>query len=198
MIRRSFPRFGKIPYICGVMKIERNKTSTAERVAIFALVAGIIDEWKTAYIIARGDDPENLPKTWETSASQWKNSDKIQRLYKETETLYKARFVESYNKGKADGIQEGKSYAESDQNGDGIGTDYTKPENQRKLLNKIIQKNPTSTDALDALKVIIAGQKGERDAGKDKQIQRFYTPLRCSSCPIKAAFAKIKGENNNL
>ena len=45
---------------------------------------------------------------------------------------------------------------------------------------------------LDAIKAIQQTQRDDRQAAKDSQIQRFYTPIQCRDCIIKANFSKLR------
>lgn len=64
--------------------------------------------------------------------------------------------------------------------------DYTKPDAQRKLLNHLINTGGDGKEKLDALKTIVSIQKDDREAARDNKVQRFYTPLKCSECPLYA------------
>ena len=73
--------------------------------------------------------------------------------------------------------------------------DYTNPENQTRKLNELINTASDAGEALDALKVIIQGQKADRDAAKEGKTVRAYLPVMCSGCPLyeKAAAKGEKG-----
>jgi len=63
--------------------------------------------------------------------------------------------------------------------------DYYNPENQRKQINRIIEQAADDPKTqLDAIKAIQQTQRDDRQAAKDNQIQRFYSPLRCHKCPL--------------
>ena len=62
--------------------------------------------------------------------------------------------------------------------------DYSNPENQRKKLNQIINQASNSGEALDALKVIISGQKDDRQAAREQKQVKIYLPLICYDCPL--------------
>ena len=73
--------------------------------------------------------------------------------------------------------------------------DYTNPENQTRKLNELINTASDAGEALDALKVIIQGQKADRDAAREQKTVRAYLPVMCSGCPLyeKAAAKGGKG-----
>lgn len=176
------------------MKIQRDKITNAERAAIWGIITGLFQDWKTAYLTARGMEESDAPKSLPQLVSQWKNAPKVVSLFQDLQSIYKARTAEQFNAGKLAGIQEAQNEKKpkKETSTPEAVTDYTSPAEQKKLLNKIIANNPLSDEALDALKLIMQGQRADKDGAKDKQIQRFYTPVRCSGCPIRAAFAKIQ------
>ena len=181
------------------MKIQRDKITNAERAAIWGIITGLFQDWKTAYLTARGMDETEAPKSLPQLVSQWKNAPKVVALFQDLQSIYKARTAEQFNAGKLAGIQEAQNEKKpkKETSAEAV-TDYTSPAEQKKLLNAIISKDPTNAEALDALKVILSMQKGDKDNAKEKQIQRFYTPVRCSGCPIRAAFAKIQEKDTTL
>ena len=176
------------------MKIQRDKITNAERAAIWGIITGLFQDWKTAYLTARGMEESDAPKSLPQLVSQWKNAPKVVSLFQDLQSIYKARTAEQFNAGKLAGIQEANQEKKPKKETSAAETitDYTSPAEQKKLLNQIIANNPLSDEALDALKLIMQGQRADKDGAKDKQIQRFYTPVRCSGCPIRAAFAKIQ------
>lgn len=62
--------------------------------------------------------------------------------------------------------------------------DYTNPENQRKKLNQLVNNAEDSKDALDALKVIIQGQKDDRQAAQERKQTALFLPISCDICPL--------------
>ena len=71
--------------------------------------------------------------------------------------------------------------------------DYYDPANQRKQINRIIEESSDDPKTqLDAIKAIQQTQRDDRQAAKDSQIQRFYSPVQCRECIIKANFAKLR------
>ena len=69
--------------------------------------------------------------------------------------------------------------------------DYYDPQNQRRTINAIIDKAQDDPKTqLDAIKAIQQTQRDDRQAAKDNQIQRYYTPVSCRLCPFKAKAAK--------
>ena len=69
------------------------------------------------------------------------------------------------------------------QNGKTTPIDYENPNAQKNLLNKIIRESQDDPKTqLDALKVIQAGQKDDRQAAKERKQVQFYLPLCCTDC----------------
>jgi hypothetical protein len=160
----------------------------SEKVAICGLVCGVVDNWADCYLIGAGKygdlsvNRNNLRPT----VSRWKNSAKVVKEYEkqmaEFTTRIKGNPLNSGNSEDEKRLSEGDK--EHTKNGKRAQIDYTRPENQRTLLNDLINTADDQKDKLDALKTIIQAQKDDRQAAKDNQIQRFYSPLRCSSCPL--------------
>lgn len=178
------------------MKEEANDREKAA--IIYHLYAGCND-WQRIYIIAHDGEQRKIAqdKYLTQNASRWKRSYKIQALLaeltkqkvmqeadREREIEKKARESERKNinaeQGKPDII------------------DYADPANQRAKLNELVNRASDPGEALDALKVIIAGQRDDKQAAREQQTQRFYTPKQCEGCEIKAAFAKLTRKNVTL
>ena len=75
--------------------------------------------------------------------------------------------------------------------------DYADPANQRRKLNELVNTAKDPGAALDALKVIISGQKDDRQAAREQKQVRAYLPQVCQDCPLytKAAAKLEKGNN---
>lgn len=146
------------------------------------------------YGLAASSDGQPLPAhtVVKTYASTWKNSPKVQaylkRLADRESTIRGAAFQD----GRAKGIEEAMSGG-SDHAASGSAKDFTKPENQKELLNEIINTATDSKDKLDAVKVIISGQRDDRQAAKEQKQVRFYLAQRCYECPLYQSF-----KDNNL
>ena len=62
--------------------------------------------------------------------------------------------------------------------------DYSSPAAQQAKLNELVNTASDPGEALDALKVIIQGQKADREAAKEGRVQRVYLPISCEACPL--------------
>ena len=62
--------------------------------------------------------------------------------------------------------------------------DYSDPANQRRKLNELVNKASDPGEALDALKVIISGQRDDKQAAKERRQVAAYLPICCNDCPL--------------
>ena len=180
------------------MALLNKRLTDRERAAIYLHVFGGVDDWKVLYAIA-DNGPEKTPEQIDRSvASKWKNSGKIQALIQSISSERAAIM--------ADGIDRGKRAAEEERvesvrtNSDekparAKYVDYSSPAAQRAKLNELINTASDPGEALDALKVIIQGQRADREAAKEGRVNRVYLPLTCDSCPLyqKARKRAAKG-----
>lgn len=174
------------------------KATDREKAVIFALAAGGVEDWREAYILSRETptepERERNIKYLRAIVTRWKQRPDIAAAYNNAAAILAARdernraeAVEEERRRREEGGQEeGRTEGgkERTQKGRPAGIDYTRPENQKSLLNTLINTAEDQRDKLDALKTIIQAQKDDRQAAKDNQIQRFYTPLKCLSCPL--------------
>jgi len=168
------------------------KATAREKAVIFALAAGYLDTWKEAYIISRDKaeietDAGNLNNSIVT---RWKQREDITNSYNDALTFLARR--DQATRAQATAQMEGRKEEEGRQvesnrteNEKNARIDYYDPANQRKQINKIIaQSQDDPKTQLDAIKAIQQTQRDDRQAAKDNQIQRFYSPLRCHNCPL--------------
>lgn len=175
------------------------KATDREKIAIFALVAGIIPDKKTAYILSRDhddNDPRELSAIAST-ATRWAQRDDIAKLYEEFTRYFEDRDAQQ----RAIGRDEERAHLMQESNPDdttqkargnvrtkgqenALFVDYSNPVNQSRKLNEIINKAGDAGEALDALKVIISTQRADRDAAKDNKVVRAYLPHNCHACPL--------------
>lgn len=171
--------------------------SNRERVALFALAAGQIINWREAYIIAN-QNPENDVKkqtALNSTVSRWKGREEIQTAYK---TAVAA--VVAMKASQAEETQKQAARIDTDETGPGDSertetkkgrpaggpVDYSDPAQQTRKLNELVNTATDPGEALDALKVIIQSQRADREAAREGRRVQFYTPLRCRDCPLYA------------
>ena len=162
----------------------------AELVALVALRLGVVESWQDAYLISHGKGRADLPgkNSVASTSARWKNSARTAELFKEAESIVNAKLREH---GEREKEREGEREREErrgkvdNKPGKAAQIDYNDPKERRRAYNRIIAESQDDPKTqLDALKVIEGLQKDDRQAAKDAQIQRFYTPLKCQNCPL--------------
>lgn len=179
-----------------------NKSLTAaEAAALFWYVFEGEKDWKRIYMAAADwseEDVQNDPTHFGQYVSKWKATAKVknelQRLKLVKENYIKEIQKQAYEEGRRSAFVEATSASDEEIKMKVKGqVDYTNPDAQKEKLNEIINRAKDSGEALDALKVIIQGQRNDQDAARNNKIQRFYTPLQCRDCPLyNKAKEKIK------
>ena len=160
-----------------------------EKNALFGLASGFLDNWTECYIIAY-DGPAEKVKTQtalNSSVSRWKNSAIVQREFKIiSERIEKAKreerekILRESDKGRENSVHtETAKPAQIDKY-----TDFSKPENQFKKLNELVNTATDSAETLDALKVIMSAQKADREAARDGKVVKCYIPITCKDCKL--------------
>lgn len=163
-----------------------------EKAAILALKIGLIQDAKTAYIVAedkaRKDVPQNALKSM---ISKWINSDKVKTFSDYVERLLADRDADARKRGREEernGTRPEESKPaenERSQHRQAKDVDYYDPANQRKQINRIIQEaSDDPKTQLDAIKAIQQTQRDDRQAARDQRQVQAFLPLRCSVCPL--------------
>ena len=162
-----------------------------EKNAIFAYVYGLLPDLKTAFICAYDGEinqAEGL-KALNSQVSRWSRSDKFMKYADYCKRIIADKDSDARQRGR----EEERSATAVDSPGDSNRTkptkpgkvDYYNPENQRRTINAIIDKAQDDPKTqLDAIKAIQQTQRDDRQAAKDNQIQRFFTPVTCKICPL--------------
>jgi predicted Zn-dependent protease len=175
-----------------------------EKAAIRLHVFGGVDDWRLLFQMAGGETANE--KSLTTLISRWKKSEKVKA---ETETqrreLY-AKEQEARDKIMAEILESEKEEetggSESQAGRSKSRTDYTKPDEQKKLLNDLINNAKDPDAKLDALKIIIAGQRDDRQAAKEGTQVRAFLPLNCRDCILyqreKAKQERKKADNATI
>ena len=165
------------------------KASEREKAILFALAAGqLADGWREAFILSSQKPEKEVTgqKNIATSAERWRRRPEILKAYEKA----LAAVQEMKEEGKTEGGETGPALAgESERPKDKRPSrlDYYDPANQRRTINAIIDKAQDDPKTqLDAIKAIQQTQRDDRQAAKDNQIQRFYMPVACRTCPFKA------------
>ena len=159
-----------------------------EKNAIFAYVYGLLPDLKTAFICAYDGEinqAEGL-KALNSQVSRWSHSDKFTKYADYCKRIIADKDSDARQRGRE---EERNAAAVVDSNRTETKragkVDYYNPENQRRTINAIIDKAQDDPKTqLDAIKAIQQAQRDDRQAAKDNQIQRFYTPVTCKICPL--------------
>ena len=135
------------------------------------------------------EDSNLKPETAKTYASTWKNSPKVRAFLRDLQNRDKDLTLAGYEDGKRKTLEEVKNESGgTNDNGSEAGRDFTNPENQKRLLNELINSATDPHDKLDAVKVIISGQRDDRQAAREQKQVRFYLAQRCTECPLYQSF----------
>lgn len=168
-----------------------------EKAAIYLHLFGGVEDWKLLYLISRPgemiQDPKDITYLSDLT-SKWKNSEKIRDFIDLVKMDQARKIIAIEERAKEEGRKE-KEAEESDRTETETKNriDYYDPANQRKQINRIIAESSDDPKTqLDAIKAIQQTQRDDRQAAKDSQIQRFYSPVQCRDCIIKANFAKLR------
>ena len=177
--------------------MKRQPITHRERVALFALAAGYIENWTDCYIVASQENEDTTRRRGglNTTVQRWKNRTDIKDAFQaaknnlfehdeQTRRIYQAQLDE--RKGDDNG-HDGTGDNERTQTApkQKRGTiDYLNPENQAAKLNELVNRADSTGETLDALKVIIATQKADRDAARDGRQVKCYVPMSCDICPL--------------
>lgn len=168
------------------MALINKRITDREIAAIYLHVFGGVDDWKVLYAIA-DDGPGKAPETIDRSlVSRWKGTAKIQGLL---EKVTREKILQ-LNEAEKAGAEKATAAEGSVRTENGVNlknskfVDYSSPAAQRAKLNELINTASDPGEALDALKVIIQGQRADREAAKEGRVNRVYLPLTCDSCPM--------------
>lgn len=167
-----------------------------EKAAVRLHVFGNVEDWRLLYIMAGGDQHPDK-KRFRDSVSKWKQSQKVkneidfQRREKyATDQMLKETLLEEIKRERDNGRETGEN--EAPRKAKRQEADYTSPAAQKRLLNDLINETNDPGEKLDALKVIISGQRDDRQAAKEGRQVRAYLPINCRECPIYIKEAERK------
>ena len=161
-------------------------------------VFGGVQDWKVLFSIA-DDAPIKSPGEVDGSlVSRWKGTAKIQDLIEKV-TREKILLLDRAEKNGAKKAMDEAGNSDRAEGGVNLKNskfvDYSSPDAQRAKLNELVNTASDPGEALDALKVIIQGQRADREAAREGRVNRVYLPLTCDSCPMyqKARKRAAKG-----
>lgn len=171
------------------------KATEREKAVIFSLAAGYIDSWQKAFILSRDYSIKQAEeiKSLAPTVTRWKQREEIQNAYNYAVTALNLRDEETARKAREEASKKEEEETGPQLAGDSNRTrpakagkiDYYNPDNQRRTINAIIDRSQDDPKTqLDAIKTIQQTQRDDRQAAKDNQIQRYYTPVTCKICPL--------------
>lgn len=161
----------------------------SEKAAILAYCYGIFGTWKETFLAAEAGKPNNRKaESLQTTVGRWKNSPKVVKYTEFFTRLIADRDADARQRGREEAqkaAEDKTSTGESKHTTTTPKIDYNDPKARRQLYNKIIQEaSDDPRTQLDAAKLIEQTQRDDKQAARDQQIQRFYTPVSCRSCPM--------------
>lgn len=164
------------------------KASDREKAVLFALAADQLPGgWKQAFILSAQKPEKDVTgqKNITTSAERWRRRPDIIKAFDDArravDSLKQDGRTEEDQTGTKEGGRDDNTRTKNSKAG---RIDYSDPKAQADKLNELVNTAGDPGEALDALKVIIATQKADRDAARDQKTVQFYRPVRCSQCPI--------------
>ena len=165
------------------MALINKRLTPGEIAAVYYHVYGHCDDWTLLYAIADGIKDKQVYDINRNTVSKWKGMDKITGLIAQ---LKKARAdmmapTEQKEQDEPGGSVRVKSAANLKNS---KFVDYSNPDNQAAKLNELVNTADNPGEALDALKVIIQGQRADKEAAKEGRTVRAYLPMSCSGCPL--------------
>ena len=172
-----------------------------EKAAInYYLYAGV-EDWSILYLIGsdRSTEDNMKDKYLSDKASNWKRSARIQEYLK---TAIKRKALEEADRERE--IEKRARESERRQidaeKGRSSFVDYSDPRNQIRKLNEIINEATDPGEALDAIKVVRAGQKDDQQAAREGKQVRAYLPQTCNNCILyqRAAKRMKNAKRNNI
>ena len=176
------------------METQENELTLKEKVAIQAIVFGIIKNWYDAYTIAYDGRADDLTRkrSLKTIVSRWKNHPKIKAFYNDCISIYNQQQNTIQPQQTAeDGKQEnGKGESIHTKREKTAFVDFSNPQNQMQKLNELVNSSEDVGETLDALKVIISSQKADRESAREGKQVKAYIPMTCNNCPLYTKRAK--------
>ena len=170
-----------------------------ERAAIALHILDGVKDWELLYLIAIGKNPNenNQIRDIRTKVRNWRDKHQTQLLLEDMQTRFQRIATDAQkqaengpNSENQDKGRENVPTNTNKQNTGGKLVDYSDPANQRNKLNELVNTADDPGDALDALKVIISGQRDDKQAAREGRQVRAYLPLLCYECPLYQAREK--------
>ncbi len=126
------------------------------------------------------------------SASRWIRSKKVTQYMNEQRAIFNDRKAKERMKIESEVTARIQASADPGKHTVPGFVDYSDPKAQLAKLNQLINTASDPGEALDAMKVLLSKQAELAPAREPEKQQRFYLPLACSECHLKAMFNEIR------
>ena len=126
------------------------------------------------------------------SASRWIRSKKVTQYMNEQRAIFNDRKAKERMKIESEVTARIQASADPAKHTVPGFVDYSDPKAQLAKLNELINTASDPGEALDAMKVLLSKQAELAPAREPEKQQRFYLPLACSECHLKAMFNEIR------
>ena len=170
------------------MALRSKKLSELEKAVLYYHVFGNIDDWTQLYIIADNTNTDEKPAYFGSEVSKWKNSEKVQAFLQKIKKDKADQDANERLKGREEErkrIEDTERTKNEAQNDLGTITDYSDPENRKRLYNEVIRKaGDDPKTQLDAAKMFEQIQRDDKQAAREQKQVRAYLPLLCHDCPL--------------
>lgn len=172
------------------MSLASKNLTEREKAAICMHFLTGCNDWVKLYTIAEDKPIKEAEKTnyINSLASRWKTSPKVQNYLSELQRQKaenEIRLADEIRDKERQKIYDECVRTESNKpEGKKRLVDYSDPKEQQRKLNELVNTAQDQKEALDALKTIIATQKDDRDAAKERKTVTAYLPLLCYQCPL--------------
>lgn len=170
------------------MPAKATELTIREKAAIvYQLTTGTA--WTECYKIASKSEFEkiNNSKHLAVLASNWKNTNKVQKFIQEFTTIQEGKRQKEIDNAIIEDRQDrgDNESTENRKRKEGKFVDYSDPANRKRLYNEVIAGSGDDYKTkLDAAKVFEQIQKDDREAARVQKQQRVYLPIVCNECPL--------------
>ncbi len=132
------------------------------------------------------------------SASRWIRSKKVLQYMNEQRAIFNDRRDKERMKIESEVTARIQASADPGKHTVPGFVDYSQPSAQLAKLNELINTASDPGEVLDAMKVLLSKQAELAPARAPEKQQRFYLPLCCTECHIKAIFNEIRLNHPDL
>lgn len=183
-------------HAAGAKKITEREKIAIEWLIFDTEIRGNKPDKLTAYKVAHPgsiDDVDEL-KDIRSQAFRWFATNKISQYYNDFLAVVRAEQARRRELVEQKAVESVRT-EEIRRTSEGGYIDFSDPTNQRRKLNELINTAEDAGEALDALKVIIASQKDDKQAAKERKQQLVYLPKMCSECELYRQADEIRLQN---